>query len=154
VRGGGNTPWAGAANIAGGVTIDLRALNNITLSPDQKTVQVGYGLSCDSVEAYDLVTANGTIETISATNKPDLYRPLKCGSSNYGVVVAYHLRNIHGGDFRGGSIIYTSTTADEQITTFAKLADSKTYDPYAAFIQSFAFSWPRGRIPHHHARLH
>lgn len=51
IRSGGHTSWAGASNIAGGVTIDLRPLNSIVLSADKSTVSVGVGASWDQVYA-------------------------------------------------------------------------------------------------------
>lgn len=49
IRSGGHTSWAGASNIAGGVTLDLRRLNGIDVNEDGKTVQVGVGASWDAV---------------------------------------------------------------------------------------------------------
>ena len=43
IRSGGHTPFAGAANINGGVTIDLRSMNAINVSPDQSITTVGAG---------------------------------------------------------------------------------------------------------------
>ncbi|KAK5724657.1 hypothetical protein LTR15_004704 [Elasticomyces elasticus] len=43
VRSGGHTPFAGAANIQQGITIDLSALNQVTPSKDLSTVTVGPG---------------------------------------------------------------------------------------------------------------
>ncbi|KAE8142931.1 FAD-binding domain-containing protein [Aspergillus pseudotamarii] len=43
VRGGGHTPFSGAANINHGVTIDLGLLNKVDVSPDRKTVTIGPG---------------------------------------------------------------------------------------------------------------
>jgi hypothetical protein len=43
VRGGGHTMWAGAANIQGGATVDLRDLKGVVLSKDKSTVSVGAG---------------------------------------------------------------------------------------------------------------
>lgn len=43
VRGGGHTLWTGAANIDGGVTVDIRGLNSFSLSKDLKTASVGGG---------------------------------------------------------------------------------------------------------------
>ncbi|KAJ8122588.1 hypothetical protein ONZ43_g1256 [Nemania bipapillata] len=51
VRSGGHTMWAGASNIAGGVVLDLRSLNTITLSADKATVSVGAGSTWDAVYA-------------------------------------------------------------------------------------------------------
>lgn len=49
IRSGGHTSWAGASNIAGGVTLDLRGLNSIEVSEDGKTARVGSGASWDAV---------------------------------------------------------------------------------------------------------
>lgn len=43
IRSGGHTPFAGSANIAHGVTFDLRTLNKVTLSDDKSTTSVGGG---------------------------------------------------------------------------------------------------------------
>ncbi|KAL2291450.1 hypothetical protein FJTKL_12850 [Diaporthe vaccinii] len=49
IRSGGHTSIAGAANIQGGVTLDLTNLDTIKLSPDQSIVSVGPGNSWDAV---------------------------------------------------------------------------------------------------------
>ena len=43
IRSGGHTAHAGSANIDDGVTIDLSALDEITLSPDRSSVAIGPG---------------------------------------------------------------------------------------------------------------
>lgn len=43
IKGGGHTPWAGAANQAHGVTIDLAGLNIIDVSPDKALTGIGPG---------------------------------------------------------------------------------------------------------------
>ena len=43
IRGGGHTPWAGSANIDAGVTIDMRAINSVTVSDDRSIAYVGAG---------------------------------------------------------------------------------------------------------------
>lgn len=43
VRGGGHTAFPGSSNIEDGVTIDLRKMNQIAVSMDQRTVSVGPG---------------------------------------------------------------------------------------------------------------
>lgn len=43
IRGGGYTPWKGAANIDGGITIDLRKLRGIVLSKDKTVVSIAAG---------------------------------------------------------------------------------------------------------------
>ena len=43
VRGGGHTLFSGAANIDGGVTIDLREIKSLALSQDRKVASIGGG---------------------------------------------------------------------------------------------------------------
>ena len=43
IRGGGHTPWAGSANINGGVTIDLRSINTVTVNHDKTVASIGAG---------------------------------------------------------------------------------------------------------------
>lgn len=43
IRSGGHTPFAGAANIDNGVTVDLSRLNSVTLSSDGGVAHVGAG---------------------------------------------------------------------------------------------------------------
>lgn len=43
VRGGGHTPYAGAANIDAGITVDLSAMNSVTVNKNQNSVSVGPG---------------------------------------------------------------------------------------------------------------
>ena len=45
IRARGNQPFAGAANIAGGVTIDLRSIDDITINVARQSVTVGAGVS-------------------------------------------------------------------------------------------------------------
>ncbi|KAK6952864.1 hypothetical protein Daesc_005160 [Daldinia eschscholtzii] len=49
IRSGGHAGIAGAANIEGGVTIDLRSLNTIDLSDDKSTASVGVGATWGDV---------------------------------------------------------------------------------------------------------
>jgi FAD/FMN-containing dehydrogenase len=50
------------------------------------------GLSCDNVESFELVTADGKARKVSATENPDLYWALRGGGGNYGVVSAFEYR--------------------------------------------------------------
>lgn len=43
IRSGGHTPWAGSANINGGVTIDLRSISQVTVNQGKTVAYVGAG---------------------------------------------------------------------------------------------------------------
>ena len=65
-RCGGHSFFAGAANIDGGVTIDLRSLNSFELSADRKTASVGGGSIWSenvypNLDPHNLTVAGGRI---------------------------------------------------------------------------------------------
>lgn len=60
VRGGGHTFWTGAANIGPGITVDMRLMNQVELSEDEKIARIGGGAVWD--HAYpQLVPHNLTV---------------------------------------------------------------------------------------------
>ncbi|KAK3935951.1 hypothetical protein QBC46DRAFT_357856 [Diplogelasinospora grovesii] len=52
------------------------------------------GFACDSVGNYEVVLPNGTVVNANATSNPDLFKALKGGGSNYGIVTRYDLEAI------------------------------------------------------------
>jgi FAD/FMN-containing dehydrogenase len=68
IRSGGHAVDAGAANIDGGVTIDLSRLNAIKVSEDRKTVSVGpgakWGQVYDKLDGLGLSVAGGRASTV------------------------------------------------------------------------------------------
>lgn len=43
IRGGGHTPWVGSANINGGITIDLRSIDDVSVNSEGNVTSVGAG---------------------------------------------------------------------------------------------------------------
>ena len=48
-----------------------------------------YGWAANNIVEFEVVLANATIVTASSTSHPDLYKVLKGGGNNYGIVTAY-----------------------------------------------------------------
>lgn len=53
-----------------------------------------YGFACDTVRAYEIVLANGTVALATAESHPDLFRSLCGGSGNFGIVTKFHMQAV------------------------------------------------------------
>jgi hypothetical protein len=51
-----------------------------------------FGLSCDNVEEFSLVTADGSIVRADAKENPDLFWALRGGGGNFGVVTEFEVK--------------------------------------------------------------
>ncbi|KAK8098359.1 FAD-binding domain-containing protein [Apiospora kogelbergensis] len=65
-----------------------------------------YGWAASSVLEYEIVLANGTITTASATHNADLFRALKGGGNMFGVVTTYTLQTYRQGNIYGGNLVF------------------------------------------------
>lgn len=68
IRGGGHTPFAGSANINGGVTVDMRSIRGIEISHDRKTTSIGAGEQWGNV--YRKLDAVGLSVSGGRVSKP------------------------------------------------------------------------------------
>lgn len=66
-----------------------------------------YGFACDNVLAFEVVLADGRVVTADATGEhADLFRVLKGGSNNFGIVTRFILRTIPSSPFWGGIVVH------------------------------------------------
>ncbi|CAL8576826.1 hypothetical protein XPA_002691 [Xanthoria parietina] len=178
VRSGGHSPIPGAANIHGGIVIDLQLLNEVVPSEDGSCVVIGtgarwldvstildrkclavaggrnsavgvggltlgggisffsprVGFVCNNILSYEIVLANGTIATASESTNPGLWRALKGGSNNFGIVTRFVARSFPSTDVWSGFLYMTASKAGQVIQAFHSYAqaDAGIYDEYAA----------------------
>ncbi|KAJ4410612.1 hypothetical protein N0V82_009203 [Gnomoniopsis sp. IMI 355080] len=97
IRSGGHSPNPGWSSITKpGILIDLSALNTITEIAAGGFFHFSqeYGLAADNVKEFEIVLADGTVATASATQNTDLFWALKGGGPNFGIVTNYVLYTI------------------------------------------------------------
>ena len=64
----------------------------LTLGGGQGRLMRKLGLSCDNVNSYELVTADGKLREVNASENPDLYWALRGAGGNFGVVSSFEYR--------------------------------------------------------------
>lgn len=68
-----------------------------------------YGWAASQVLEYEIVFANGTIGNVNKDNYPDLFKALKGGGNNFGVVTNYRLQAHPQANVWGGNLVYLRT---------------------------------------------
>ena len=85
-----------------------------------------FGLSCDNLEAVELVTADGQWRRASAQEHPELFWALRGGGGNFGVVTAFVFR-LHPVEplMFGGALVLPFDNARQTLRNYAEiLADA------------------------------
>ncbi|KAI6120590.1 hypothetical protein EDD16DRAFT_1518683 [Pisolithus croceorrhizus] len=96
-----------------------------------------YGLTVDTVQAYELVMPNGTVKNVTAQDQ-DLFFGLRGGLNNFGIVTRFTLRTFPQGQVWGGFITYSPDnigSLNQAIVNFA----SNTTDPKAALMITYDY---------------
>ncbi|KAF2012417.1 FAD-binding domain-containing protein [Aaosphaeria arxii CBS 175.79] len=97
------------------------------------------GFACSNVIEYEVVLASGQVVIASATSNRELWRALKGGGSNFGIVTYFTFRAFPCSDIWGGCLFSPSFESSRSIDLFHKFvgrADPTNtgvdYDNYAS----------------------
>lgn len=94
------------------------------------------GFGCDSIVNYEVVLADGIIVNANSTSNPDLWRALKGGASNFGIVTRFDIEAIPAHkmyhDIRFISSQYSDTVVDT-VAAFTDHDDSVADDALVTF---------------------
>lgn len=74
-----------------------------------------YGAACDNVIEAEVVTADGSIQTASSVQNPDLYWGICGGSGNFGIVTSFLYQAYPVSNVVGGMIAYPREAAPQII---------------------------------------
>lgn len=99
-----------------------------------------YGLACDNVKSYELVTASGVIINVSETSYSDLYWALRGGGNNFGIVTQFNVAAVpRSPTMWGGMRTYLPDAFPALISAFYNLGMNAKQDGKAHQILSFAW---------------
>ena len=91
-----------------------------------------YGLTCDNVVSFELVTAGGEVLHANADEHPDLFWALRGGGGNFGVVTSFEYRLHPVTTVLGGMVIHSRDRAGELLRFYREFTRSAP-DELAAY---------------------
>jgi FAD/FMN-containing dehydrogenase len=83
-----------------------------------------YGLTCDNVLSFDLVRADGTLLTASATENKDLFWALRGGGGNFGVVASFEYQLHPVSTIFGGMVVHPRAAAADVLRFYRDFVES------------------------------
>ncbi|KAH8652133.1 hypothetical protein BX600DRAFT_471997 [Xylariales sp. PMI_506] len=131
--------------VAGGRTTPV-GVGGLTLQGGISFYSPLYGLVCSTVTAYEIVLADGTATTVSESSHPDLWRALKGGGNNFGIVTSFTVPCFPAGDIWFSATFGLGFQAPGLLRAFHDyIADASSgrpgsFDPHATVpITSFGY---------------
>jgi FAD/FMN-containing dehydrogenase len=107
----------------GGTNTDT-GIAGLTLGGGLGWLAGGYGLACDNLLSADIVTADGSFLTASASEHADLFWGLRGGGGNFGVVTSFEYQLHEVGPVLAGMVIHPFSRAREVLKFYASFSTS------------------------------
>lgn len=129
----------GVAPVGG--TVGLVGVAGLTLGGGYGPLIGLHGLACDNMVSAELVLADGSVVTASASENPDLFWALQGGGGNFGVVTMLELRLVPVPSIYSGMALFPYEQAK---ALFDGCAAYRTTAPHALDIQVAIIPGPDG----------
>ncbi|KAJ8120828.1 hypothetical protein ONZ43_g2564 [Nemania bipapillata] len=100
--------------------------------------QVGW--TCDTVVNFEVVLASSEVVNANRTSNPDLFRALKGGGNNFGIVTRIDFETVDIVEVRGGHLFQSADYVDSILTAIANIAAAEEYDIHASIVTSCIFN--------------
>ncbi|KAF1926737.1 FAD-binding domain-containing protein [Didymella exigua CBS 183.55] len=98
------------------------------------------GLGCDNVANFEVVLASGEIINANANSHADLWKELKGGSGNFGIVTRFELYTFPAPDVWGGPRITTRDQGDKLAKWTVDFTNENHKMPHTATILNYTFN--------------
>lgn len=100
--------------------------------------QVGW--TCDTVQNFEVVLASGELVNANASSNPDLYRALKGGKNNFGLVTRFDFATVDITRILGGNLANDIADRAAVFAAFADFTTAPHYDVHASWVLSTIFN--------------
>lgn len=98
------------------------------------------GFGCDNVVSYEVVLADGRVVTADAEQNADLFRALKGGCTNFGIVTNFKMKTFCGGKTWGGITFYPKSVTPQAIRALVRFTDNVQDDPDSSLLCFFTYA--------------
>ncbi|KAI9677984.1 MAG: hypothetical protein M1822_008092 [Bathelium mastoideum] len=105
-----------------------------------------YGFVCDNVDQFEIVIADGSILKANASEHTDLWKALKGGGNNFGVVTSITFRTIKKQDLWGGAIMNNASDFNNALQSMHRQISSPRFDCNAAIMLGICHLKGMGRL--------
>jgi FAD/FMN-containing dehydrogenase len=135
-----NVMVAGARDVAVGIGGFLTGGGNSYL-----TGRVGF--ACDTVVSFEVVLADGRIVNANAIENADLWKALKGGWSNFGIVTRFDVETLPGNRIWAGTRVHEYSIVDKAAAALVNYTDQCHKAPQTAHLLAGGYnpSLPGGR---------
>ncbi len=106
-------------------TVSTTGIAGLTLGGGQSWLASKYGFAIDNLRSVDIVTADGTLRTASATQQEDLFWAIRGAGHNFGVVTSFEYRLHPVGPVLGGLVIHPLSQAVEVLRFYREFTASQ-----------------------------
>lgn len=76
------------------------------------------GFICDNVVNFEVVLSTGAIVNANASEHSDLWRALRGGGNNFGIITRFELKTFKQGPFWGGAVFYFPPSFPGQVQAY------------------------------------
>jgi FAD/FMN-containing dehydrogenase len=126
-----------------GGTVGSTGIGGLTLGGGLGFLMGSYGLTCDNLISADLVTADGTLITVSEGSNPDLFWGIRGGGGNFGVVTSFEYRLHPVDSLLAGLVVYPTEAAREALQLFRAVTMDAPDELSCAFVMITLPDGPR-----------
>jgi hypothetical protein len=106
-------------------TVSTTGIAGLTLGGGQSWLASKHGFAIDNLRSVDIVTADGTLRTASATQQEDLFWAIRGAGHNFGVVTSFEYRLHPVGPVLGGLVIHPLSQAVEVLRFYREFSASQ-----------------------------